>query len=160
MRWAWYWRRLFWRPTVEIYWLFKSPEIAWLREPPQWVLRRGSASNRAGADINTRDYSGKTALHWASELGKEDILRLLPQNQGILDIPDGQGRTALMFAIENRQYAASKLLINEGAYTKVKIHGYTALHVASLMRDQAMIKMLVEHEANRGNGISDKVNAQ
>lgn len=108
------------------------------------------------ADINARDYSGMTALHWAASRGRVDMMRLLLENQATLDTPDCQGNTALMLAIGNLQYAAVVLLLNKAASVKVKRHdSYSALDIASILGDQAMIELL-EHEAENEAATSGK----
>ncbi|OJJ83428.1 uncharacterized protein ASPGLDRAFT_47977 [Aspergillus glaucus CBS 516.65] len=89
------------------------------------------------------------------------MMRLLIENKATLDTPDCQGNTALMLAIGNLQYAAVVLLLNEAASVKVKRHdGYSALDIASILGDQAMIELLMEHEAENEAATSDKACVQ
>ena len=56
-------------------------------------------------DCNIRDKFGKTALHYASELGQDDTLELMfsapYKNKVHANIQDNEGKTALHVAIEN-----------------------------------------------------------
>ncbi|KAI9040298.1 uncharacterized protein KD926_008388 [Aspergillus affinis] len=97
----------------------------------------------SGADINSKDYSERTALHFAALYGREDIAKLLLENGADLDAIDQRGYTALMLAVENLQHAMLELLLDQGASLEEKSHdGYTASQLAKIMGDQLTIEVL------------------
>jgi ankyrin repeat protein len=50
----------------------------------------------AGADINSTDSSGETAMSWASQMGKTEVLKVLVDRPDVhIDKADKGGRTAL-----------------------------------------------------------------
>lgn len=50
---------------------------------------------QAGADLNARDHSGATALHYAVEQNKNEQVKWLLEQHAKIDIPDNKGETAL-----------------------------------------------------------------
>ena len=59
----------------------------------------------AGADINSIDNQGQTAMHWAGKLGSPTFLKLLIKNGGNFLIEDMYGKTALDYTKENKRWA-------------------------------------------------------
>lgn len=58
---------------------------------------------RQGADVNTKDRKGKTALHYGVEKGLDPLLlRFLVQHGASPDIEDREGRTARLMASRKR----------------------------------------------------------
>jgi len=111
---------------------------------------------RAGADINVQDYSIRSPLYVAALHEKEEIMRLLIEDKATLDILDGRGNTALMFAIENLKYATSKLLLDKGTFMRMKTHdGYTEIHRDSIMGNRIMTEFLAELGADIDAGTPD-----
>lgn len=87
---------------------------------------------RAGADVNARNFFGKTPLMMAAHLNRPDAVRVLLENQADVNarterstyecgyaIERGQ-RTALMYAAENAGIETVRLLLAAGADTAVK----------------------------------------
>jgi ankyrin repeat protein len=57
-----------------------------------------------GADINAKDNSGKTSLHWASQESKTDFCRFLVGNDALLNELDRDNKTPLDLVTEKEQY--------------------------------------------------------
>ncbi len=94
-----------------------------------------------GADIDVRNYKGKTALHYAAKAGFSEVINLLIEKGATVDATDNNGETPLFDAIRSRiksgekqRMALEALLIN-GADPNLKNRkGLTPLQVAQRMR--------------------------
>ena len=103
-----------------------------------------------GADIDVRNYKGKTALHYAAKAGFLKVINLLIERGAPLDATDNDGETPLFDAIRStikdsqKQRAALEALIVAGANLNVKNKkGLTPLQVAQRMR-RAEARKVVE----------------
>ena len=94
-----------------------------------------------GADIDVRNYKGKTALHYAAKAGFSKVINLLIKNEATVDATDDNGETPLFEAIRStikngeKQRAALEALLTKGANPNFKNRkGLTPLQVAKQMR--------------------------
>ena len=106
-----------------------------------------------GADIDIRNYKGKTGLHYAAKAGFLNVIHLLIENGATLDAMDTDGETPLFEAIRStiksgeKQRAALEALLSKGANPNVRNRkGQTPLQVARRMRraDAGTIVELLE----------------
>lgn len=118
-------------------------------EHPEEILRL----LELGADIDVRNYKGKTALHCAAKAGFLKVIHLLIEKGATIDAPDNNGETALFEAIRStikdgeKQRAAIEALLVKGADPNFKNgKGLTSLKVAKRMRraDAGKIVELLE----------------
>ena len=116
------------------------------REHPDKVLRL----LELGADIDVRNYKGKTALHCAAKAGFLSVIDLLIEKGATIDAPDNNGETALFEAIRStikngeKQRAAIEALLVKGADPNLKNEkGLTPLQIAKRMR-RADARKIVE----------------
>lgn len=116
------------------------------REHPDKVLRL----LELGADIDVRNYKGKTALHCAAKAGFLTVIDLLIEKGATIDAPDNNGETALFEAIRStikdgeKQRAAIEALLANGANPNLKNgKGLTPLQIAKRMR-RADARKIVE----------------
>ena len=96
-----------------------------------------------GANINSRDNSGQTPLHFASS--KETAELLLSMGADINAARSDDGFTALHGALETGDNALIQLLISEGANLEAKYNGNTALLRTV---DPSIIELMLKHGAN------------
>ena len=103
-----------------------------------------------GADIDVRNYKGKTALHYAAKAGFLKVINLLIERGAPLNATDNDGETPLFDAIRStikdsqKQRAALETLLVAGANLNVKNKkNLTPLQVAQQMR-RAEARKVVE----------------
>lgn len=75
------------------------------------------AALEAGADPNTCDELGVTGLMWAADSGNEAIAQALLSALPLLNVnqQDGEGQTALHYAVQCDSFAIAKRLMDAGA---------------------------------------------
>ena len=107
------------------------------REHPEEIQRL----LELGADIDVRNYKGKTGLHYAAKAGFLKVINLLIENRATVDATDNDGETPLFEAIRStikdseKQRAALEALLVKGANPNVKNRkGETPLQIAKRMR--------------------------
>jgi ankyrin repeat protein len=96
---------------------------------------------KLGADIDIRNYKGKTGLHCAAKAGFLKVIHLLIEKGATVDATDNDGETPLFEAIRStikngeKQRSALEALLIKGANPNVKNRkGQTPLQVAKRMR--------------------------
>ena len=121
---------------------------------------------RYGADMNSADSQGRTALHQASMLSSGDrvaaLVRFLggPAASGlVVDALDARGWTPLhcacLFGSWNKphgQAATARLLLESGANAHARTwNGWTPLSLAALCANEGLVSLLLDHGANMGD---------
>ncbi|KAM0198488.1 hypothetical protein ACHAPI_004012 [Fusarium lateritium] len=95
-----------------------------------------------------RSKGNRSAIHYACQLGDQDITKLLLESGAELDTMTDRGETPLLLAIEGGNYSVAELLIAKGANVLLAdSHGKTPLHRASRRGDFKTVKQLIEHGA-------------
>ena len=110
-----------------------------------------------GADIDVRNYKGKTALHYAAKAGFLKVINLLIEKGATIDAPDTNGETPLFDALRStikdgeKQRASVEALLVKGANPNAENRkGLTPLNVAQRMRRagaKKVVEMLRAHGA-------------
>jgi ankyrin repeat protein len=102
-----------------------------------------------GADVNTTDSSGRTALVEAAWGGHNDIVKYLIEKGANVNTGDSVGYTALMRASEEGHDAVVNTLVQKGADINAcgKVRGTTALMLAAEQGHVKTIEILLEHGA-------------
>jgi hypothetical protein len=99
-------------------------------------------------NLNTKDWNGWTALHWAAGGGHETVVRLLLDNGAGVDVQSNGGRTALQLAASCGHEAVVRLLLEDGAGVDVQSNsGRTALHWAAEDGHEAVVRLLLDNGA-------------
>lgn len=85
-----------------------------------------------GADINSKDQYGQTALMNAAHRGQVELVRLLIENGADLNTTAKYHLSALMLSIIARHPEVAQLLIEAGADVNLRSNRnfYSALHLA------------------------------
>lgn len=84
-----------------------------------------------GADINTVDEKGNTALMLASKIGNPRMVKIILAHNPNLNQQNNMGYTALMVASEQGQVHIVEQLLKQGADTSLKnMEGRTAAELA------------------------------
>ena len=110
-----------------------------------------------GADIDVRNYKGKTGLHCATKAGFLKVITLLLENGATLDATDDTGETPLFEGIRStikngeKQRAALEILLRKGADPNLKNRkGQTPLQIAKRMRRadaEKIVELLEKYNA-------------
>ncbi|KAJ8391559.1 hypothetical protein AAFF_G00088810 [Aldrovandia affinis] len=104
-------------------------------------------------DIQNNLY--QTPLHLATYLDLPELVGRLLQNQASLDLQDQEGNTPLHLACnQGRANCASKMTVHTPTQQLTAVmelqnwRGLTCLHLATLRRNQRMVKLLIKEGAN------------
>ncbi|XP_063651561.1 ankyrin repeat domain-containing protein 30B [Pan troglodytes] len=99
-------------------------------------------------NLNKRDMKKRTALHWACVNGHAEVVTFLVDRKCQLNVPDGEGRTPLMKALQCEREACANILIDAGAdLNYVDVYGNTALHYAVYSENLLMVATLLSYGA-------------
>ncbi|EAY05399.1 ankyrin repeat protein, putative [Trichomonas vaginalis G3] len=102
-----------------------------------------------GADINKKDYNGKTALHYAARNNSKEMAKLLILHGADINEKDENRKTALHYEAENNCKETAELLILHGANIDEKDeNGYTALHYAARNNSKETTELLILYGIN------------
>jgi len=102
-----------------------------------------------GADMTSREDSGRGCLEYAALQGHVEVARVLIENRAPLDNKDGFGRMALHYASMGGHVAMVRLLVQKGVdVDAVDKDGWTALHYASRKGDKEVEQVLRNAGAN------------
>ena len=120
--------------------------------PPLVVASRGDKGEHPekiqalldlGADVNVRDYKGKTALHRAATAGFLESMEVLLENGAEVDAADAKGETPLFDAVRAGRVEAAALLLERGADpTMENEKGDSAASLARRMRKQEALELV------------------
>ena len=112
---------------------------------------------RAGADVHTKDSTGRTPLHWACEQGLKAVVQALIDGGSRVNERDSSGRTPLMLADEQGDEPTSICLLQAGAscsegFSELRetglflqaCHNCDLLAVRTLFKNGCRIKKLSE----------------
>lgn len=103
----------------------------------------------SGADISEPhpDMDGTTAVQWAAWEGNEDVVQLLIDNGADIFQQDELGGTTLHRAVAHE--AVVRLLLNKGVNASIPDNsGRTALHWAANQGQEAVVRLLLEKDAD------------
>ncbi len=97
----------------------------------------------AGADTRVKTANGNSILHIAAASGEAALILLLVAARVPVDSVNSHGDTPLMLGVKARCLACAKNLIAASASTRLRnVDGLTALDIARLSTDKALIELL------------------
>lgn len=100
------------------------------------------------SNLNKKDESGRTLLHYAAQHGKPEIVELLLQAGADINAITTDGSTPLAEAVENCHQQIASLLLEQGADPNLgKTTQGTTLHIAAINGDITIGRLLLEHGA-------------
>lgn len=104
-----------------------------------------------GANVNSKNEDGRTALMEASRIGKVKIIELLLKKGALSYLKDKHGYTSLMLASEFGQYDVIELLLGYNSDLKALVaqnkNGWSALMLASWNCHSQCVKILLKKGA-------------
>lgn len=77
-------------------------------------------NNAIKSEINALDGEGLAAIHWASDRGSYETIKMLLDNGAKVNLQDADGQTALHYAASCGHSECVKVLLSEGADPKLK----------------------------------------
>ncbi|XP_062599094.1 ankyrin repeat and SOCS box protein 1-like [Saccostrea cucullata] len=102
-----------------------------------------------GADVNSVNYLGQTALHMAATAGNENLAGVLIESGAELEVTDRKGQTALHKAVFNLHIGTASLLLKKGADPEGSPKNlHTPLHIAVMHKNVDLLQLLLEYNAN------------
>ncbi|EAY23491.1 hypothetical protein TVAG_071550 [Trichomonas vaginalis G3] len=121
---------------------FASTPLFGITELNQYLLSHG-------ADINSTDSFGVSALYYAALHNRSDYVEFLVNHGANMNIQDTCGVTPLQLAILERHYKIATFLILHGADVNIQnIDGDTALHLAVRFKLKDIVELIVSHGAD------------
>jgi ankyrin repeat protein len=109
---------------------YETPLIICCERTDEEVLKIARLLVERGTDVSKKTEKGDTALHWACFHGRGDVVQFLVDAKANVNALDNKGRTALMFAAQNRLFGEKMIpiLIQNGADVTTKTNrGKTAV---------------------------------
>lgn len=102
-----------------------------------------------GADINSRDQHGQTAIMNAAHRGQVELVSLLIEYGADLNVTAKYNLSALMLSLIGRHPAVARLLIEAGADVTIRSSGlfYSALHLAENAGFSEIVALLKQKSA-------------
>jgi ankyrin repeat protein len=99
-----------------------------------------------GMDPNSKDETGRTALHRAAENGHAEVVDILLRNGATVDVKETKfGQTSLHLAALNGHRAVAQKLVENGAETILKDRNeWMAIHIAAWTGKEEVVRVLSE----------------
>ncbi|CZR43680.1 uncharacterized protein FPRO_07403 [Fusarium proliferatum ET1] len=150
---------------VQIYWAFKRP----FDDPPEftalhvagllgldallnWLLEKNPPA--VTFDIDKKDTTGSTALHWATRNGHMGTVRMLIDQGAAIDVTDNEERTPLAGAATNGHDMIVGVLLAHGATVDFpSTSPTTPIHLAARNGKATVLKLF---EAVSGAGLDTR----
>lgn len=101
------------------------------------------------SQVDVKEWSGKTPLHFAFHGNHFDIARVLIENGANINIKDSEETTPFQAACRKGYMGLAKLLVKHGANVEAKNQvGFTALHEGCLDGKLNLARFLLDNQAN------------
>ena len=102
----------------------------------------------SGTNVNARNNSGQTALHWAAMMERLAVVRELLDRGANVNARNNNGQTALHLAAYYGHLAVVRELLDRGANVNARGSGQTALHWAASFGHLPVVRLLLDRGAN------------
>ncbi|KAI9746377.1 MAG: hypothetical protein M1818_000090 [Claussenomyces sp. TS43310] len=97
-----------------------------------------------GANVNSPDSDGETALHLATRSGQEAVVQILVDNHADLEIIDNDGWRALYRAVRKDFLPIVKILLDNGADINATCDKWTPLQCAACFASGQLVEELLK----------------
>lgn len=102
-----------------------------------------------GMDVNIKDNSGWSPLHYAADRGNNNVVRLLIESRADVNIKSNEGKTPLHIAVQKNKVEIIKLLLKKGANINLSDRlGKTPLHLSLWNQKAGLTILLIKNGAN------------
>ena len=129
-------------------------DIKWKEATSRGDLEKVRSLLENGADINSKDGHGQTALMNAAHAGQVELVRLLIETGADLDTTAKYNLSALMLALIAHRTEIARLLIEAGADVHIRasrdFQGKTALSLAESGGHHELAALLRQKGAGTG----------
>ena len=95
--------------------------------------------------LNKLNLFGESIMHLAADAGAIEILELILDVGGDVNVLDGYGRTPLYYAMFQNEIDAVAVLLARGADPMIEVNGATVVHLAARQGYLEILKQLVNH---------------
>ena len=104
-----------------------------------------------GASIEATDSKGRTAFIWAAANGHTSVVEFLHDEGVDINGKDSDGQTALMYATKRSFTPTMEFLLENGAEVNAQSskRGITALIIAAAVGDENLVRLLLDHGADK-----------
>uniref|UniRef100_T1J709 SOCS box domain-containing protein n=1 Tax=Strigamia maritima TaxID=126957 RepID=T1J709_STRMM len=107
-----------------------------------------NTSKNKKCNVNSADCYARTALHYAAEQGKMEIVKLLLKIGSLIDVSDSDGVIPLHLAVKGGHEECVETLVQTGSQVNRKTREkLSALHIASSRGYANIVKILLKHGA-------------
>lgn len=112
--------------------------------------------NEIAPDVNLRNHHGDTALIYAADKGKSKALAVLKNNKKTnIFLKNKEGRSALYFAVKNRDHKNNELLLENPFTTDSNL---TSLYNNSSLNTRSLIMAVIFKDTETVKILQDKAN--
>lgn len=114
-------------------------------------LARVQALLKKGASVDATAPKNRTALIWAATNGHTAVVEALHKAGADVNAQDSDNQTALMYATKKAHTDTVEFLLENGADVGLKStkQGFTALILAATVGDVELVKLLLDHGADK-----------
>lgn len=104
-----------------------------------------------GAEVNARDYQGKTAAHYAAMTNTVDIYHALREAEADFDVRDDIGDTPLHLAAKYNAFRFAQEVLHGGAYPSFQNDvGDQPAHIAAQFNQVALLQVIAQYDEHIG----------
>lgn len=131
-------------------------ESNYYQTPLMWAsqLGHGNIARQLilyGAEVNERDFAGKTAAHYAAMTNTTDIYHALREAEANFDITDNEGNTPLHMAAYYNAFSFAKEVLQGGSYPSFQNdQGDQPAHIAARYNQVDMLKVIAQYDEHIG----------
>jgi ankyrin repeat protein len=102
-----------------------------------------------GADVEQRDVSCMTALHWAAEQGNLEMFKLLLEHGANINVTDFHGQTVLIWAAYSGDIDTAAYILEQGLDINGQDNnGWTPVMRAAVHGNLEVLQLLIDHGAD------------